>query len=274
MPRSRPNQLTWYDAVIQVLKENGGPMHYADIADSIVKRKLRENVGATPNQTVSVVLNYSLKHEGEASPFVRVSRGIYALSGREGTSPAEKQDVEEAALTGSQDEEQELPAIGAFGMYWRRDLVKWTGTTVHLMGRQSETSEPVDFANQVGVYLLHDRDRIIYVGRVDTNERLAARLREHTKGRLAYRWDRFSWFGLRRTTSGGELERFERQLTEADLVGLMEAILIEAIEPGLNRKRGEGLREVEFYQAEDPAFHKDRKQKLLLEIVQQLGTND
>src|SRR5438876_11089937 len=52
-----------------------------------------------------------------------------------------KQDAEKAALTGRQDEEQEFPVIGAFGMYWRRDLVKWTGATVHLMGRQSEISQ-------------------------------------------------------------------------------------------------------------------------------------
>jgi hypothetical protein len=270
MAKRASDQMTWYDAVLHVLKEKGEAMHYADIADAIVKEKLRDNVGATPNQTVSVVLNYSLKHEGAASPFVRVSRGIYGLSGRKGSSPSEQKEVEDAALTEPAADE-EVPAIGAFGMYWRRDLVRWPGTTVHLMGRQSDTSKPVDFSNQVGVYLLHDRDRIIYVGRVDTNERLGTRLREHTKGRLAYRWDRFSWFGLRRPTREGKLEPFQRELAEADLVGLMESILIEAIEPGLNRKRGEGLRSVEFYQAEDPSLQKDKKRTLLLEIMQQFA---
>jgi hypothetical protein len=265
--------MTWYDAVLYVLKEKGEAMHYADIADAIVKQRLRDNVGATPNQTVSVVLNYSLKHEGAASPFVRISRGIYGLSGRKGSPLSEQKEVEDAALTEPAADE-ELPAIGAFGMYWRRDLVRWPGATVHLMGRQSDTSKPVDFSNQVGVYLLHDRDRIIYVGRVDTNERLGPRLREHTKGRLAYRWDRFSWFGLRRPTREGKLAPFQRQLTEADLVGLMESILIEAIEPGLNRKRGEGLRSVEFYQAEDPSLQKDKKRNLLVEMMQQLAATE
>src|SRR6266542_2598202 len=274
MDRNAKNRMTWYDAVLHVLKAKGEPMHYADIADAIVKQNLRDNVGATPNQTVSVVLNYSLKHEGAASPFARISRGIYSLSGREDTSPSDKRDVEDAALAGAAADEEEVPAIGAFGMYWRRELVKWPGVTVRLMGRQSDASQPVDFTSQVGVYLLHDRDRIIYVGRVDTDERLGFRLREHTKGRLAYRWDRFSWFGLRRPTREGKLEPFQRELTEADLVGLMESILIEAIEPGLNRKRGEGLRSVEFYQSEDPSFHKDKKRNLLLEMMQQFGEGE
>ncbi len=79
---------------------------------------------------------------------------------------------------------------------------------------------------------------------------------------------------MRRPTREGKLEPFQRELTEADLVGLMESILIEAIEPGLNRKRGEGLRSVEFYQSEDPSFHKDKKRKLLLEMMQQFGEGE
>src|SRR5438552_8430847 len=98
MPKDKTSRMTWYDAVLHVLKRKGEAMHYADIADAIVKEKLRDNVGATPNQTVSVVLNYSLKHEGTNSPFTRVSRGIYGLSGREGSPRSEQKEVEDAAL--------------------------------------------------------------------------------------------------------------------------------------------------------------------------------
>jgi len=155
--KSIEQEKSWYDCVIRVLKEKREAMHYADIADAIVKRKLRRNVGATPNQTVSVVLNTSIKKEDVKSPFVRIERGVYALSGKEASTVAEKEKVEEEALARTPSEtaaEEEVAPIGAFGMYWRREMVKWSVTHVRLMGRQSDTSEAVDFANQVGVYLL------------------------------------------------------------------------------------------------------------------------
>lgn len=268
------NEKTWYDCIVQVLEDKGEAMHYTDIADTIVKRGLRSNVGATPNQTVSVVLNESIKKEGDKSPFTRVSKGVYGLSGKATSSAAEKKEVEEAALTEPSESEEEVLLVGAFGMYWRRDMVKWSGAKVQLMGRQSDASKPVDFGGQVGAYLLHDRDRIIYVGKIDADERLGSRLREHTKGRLAYRWDRFSWFGLRKPTDEGKLAASNRPITEKDLVAFMEAILIEAIEPGLNRKRGEGLRSVEFYQSEDPTLLKDKSKTALLDLIQRLGRTD
>lgn len=275
MPTKAKNsdEKTWYDCIVQVLKAKSEAMHYADIANAIVKEKLRINVGASPNRTVNSILNTSIKQEAEKSAFKWVSPGYYGLSGKIEVSAKEKKDVEHAALVGPVVAD-DVPLIGAFGMYWRRDTVKWTGAQVHLMGQQFDTSKPVDFGGQVGVYLLHDRDRIIYVGKVDADERLGLRLREHTKGRLAYRWDRFSWFGLRRPTDAGNLETNARPAAEKELVGLMEAILIEAIEPGLNRKRGEGLRSVEFYQSEDPSLQKDKSKNALLELIQKVAKSD
>ncbi len=275
MPKKARNrsERTWYDCIVKVLAEKGEAMRYADIADTIVKRPLRRNVGATPNQTVSHILSTSVKKQGTKSPFKWVSPGVYELSGAPGSSAAEKKEVEQSALRPAELAD-EIPSIGAFGMYWRRDMVKWSGNQIRLTGRQKERSNPVDFGGQVGVYLLHDHDRIIYVGKVDASDRLGARLKEHTVGRMAYRWDRFSWFGLRTPTTEGKLEGYTRQFSEKDLIGLMEAILIEAIEPGLNRKRGEGLREVEFYQAEDPTFQKDRSKTALLEMIQRLSNSD
>jgi HB1, ASXL, restriction endonuclease HTH domain len=125
--KSIEQEKSWYDCVIRVLKEKREAMHYADIVDAIVKRKLRRNVGATPNQTVSVVLNTSIKKEDVKSPFVRIERGVYALSGKEASTVAEKEKVEEEALARTPSEtaaEEEVAPIGAFGMYWRREMVK------------------------------------------------------------------------------------------------------------------------------------------------------
>ena len=39
---------TWLQAVKDVLRESGKPMHYTDIAQAIVDKELRKNPGATP----------------------------------------------------------------------------------------------------------------------------------------------------------------------------------------------------------------------------------
>jgi hypothetical protein len=46
-----------------VLKEKGEAMHYADIADTIVKEKLRDKVGATMWQRA----RFDIKPNGKAS---------------------------------------------------------------------------------------------------------------------------------------------------------------------------------------------------------------
>jgi predicted GIY-YIG superfamily endonuclease len=84
----------------------------------------------------------------------------------------------------------------------------------------------VDFAEQLGVYLLYDRRDVVYVGRTDTR-RLGKRLYEHTTDRLSGRWDRFSWFGLCPVTKEGKLGEPAIRLNDAEaLTKVLEAILI------------------------------------------------
>ena len=49
------------------------------------------------------------------------------------------------------------------------------------------------------------------------------------------------------------------------LIGTLEAILIESLEPPLNRKRGDDLQAVEYLQVEDPTL---QKQQLIQQILQ------
>ena len=42
------------------------------------------------------------------------------------------------------------------------------------------------------------------------------------------------------------------------MIPALEAILVEALEPRQNRKRGDDLGAVEFVQVKDPAVHKRR----------------
>jgi hypothetical protein len=150
----------------------------------------------------------------------------------------------------AEEDADELGLINSLGVFWRRDAVDWRPTQPVLRGYQTEGSAPVDFGGQVGVYLLYDGYRPLYVGRV-TEPRLGRRLREHTHDRLGGRWDRFSWFGVRKVTSEGELLSPPGGFTLENLISTMEALLIEGVEPALNRRKGDGFNAVEFHQESD-----------------------
>jgi hypothetical protein len=221
---------------------------------------LTKKVGATPAQTVANYLSTSLREK--ASPYLRVARGEYTLRAVAEQGPREQldgADAEQVAETG---------ALRAFGMFWQRELVVWSGAK--LLGRQSAGATEVNFAAQVGVYLLHDRERVIYVGRA--TDTLFARLKVHTSDRLGGRWDRFSWFGLRNVNSEGELSNSEVPWKHDVVIETMEALLIESLEPPLNRRRGDNFSGVEYTQAIDPQIQADKENALLDKLRRSIGT--
>jgi hypothetical protein len=75
-----PENLPWIDAIKKVLTEANDAMHYGDIAEQIIKRELRTEVGATPKATVSSNITTSINALAEKSPFRRVGKGLYVLS--------------------------------------------------------------------------------------------------------------------------------------------------------------------------------------------------
>jgi hypothetical protein len=250
-----PSELTWGQAIQKVLGESPEPMHYADIADRIVKDALRQNLGATPAATVIATLATSIKQKGKKSPFVRVSKGTYDLVKRAAAVSTAAITVRGSGIV-STDTEEQYAIVAAFGMFWRREAVDWMRTP-KLLGMQQIGATPVDFNGQRGVYLLYDGREVIYVGRT-TDRALGTRLYEHTIDRLSTRWDRFSWFGLLPVSNTGSLGQMPSTFDAAKLAPALEAILVEALEPRQNRKRGDDLAAVEYVQMEDPEIQKRR----------------
>lgn len=247
-------ELSWHEAIVEVLEEAKEPLHYTRIAEEIALQELRHNLGATPATSVASVVSTSLNSDGDRSPFERVSRGVYRLRGQ---TPTTAQDP----LPSSEDE-PDLGLINAFGMYWLRDRVFWEKP--NLLGQQQQGSNCVDFSEQRGVYLLHDRREVIYVGRA-TDQAMGKRLRQHTTDRLGGRWDRFSWFGVLTVTPEGTLASGSSETYNIEnLIATLEALLIEGLEPRQNRKRGDGFSAVEFIQVVDPEIEK-KQQRLLME---------
>jgi hypothetical protein len=52
--------LGWREAITEVLTVAAAPMHYADIADQINKLELREDLGATPANSVAAIITTSI----------------------------------------------------------------------------------------------------------------------------------------------------------------------------------------------------------------------
>lgn len=255
-----PTEFTWRKAIEKVLQDAEGAMHYKDIADEIVSRELRVNVGATPPATVSANLTTSIAKDGEKSPFQKVGRGEYILRNK-GKGSGKTKQATGTTLPAEKDSEDQYDIVSSFGMFWRRDFVDWNSSP-KLLGMQQIGAEPVDFYGQLGIYLLYDGREIIYVGR-STDRPLGKRLYEHTADRLSTRWDRFSWFGLLPVSEKGMLGKLPESYIANKIVPALEAILIEALEPRQNRKRGDDLSAVEYLQKEDPEIDRKKKKALL-----------
>jgi len=248
-------ELTWAEAINKVLGSSPTPLHYKEITERIIADGLRKNLGATPADTVKSRLNTSIKHDGESSPYIRVGKGIFALRGGHADSvvilPKLTPDVAE-----SEELEEQYELITSFGMFWRKESVEWSSRP-KLLGMQQIGATPVDFYTQLGIYLLYDGREVIYVGRT-TDRPLGKRLYEHTLDRLSARWVRFSWFGLLPVSDKGKIGELPLSYDAAKLIPALEAILIEALEPRQNRKRGDGLSAVEYLQTIDPEIEKKK----------------
>jgi hypothetical protein len=259
-----PKEMTWREAIDIVLGASTTPLHYKDITEKIIADGLRRSLGATPAATVNAQISTSIKKEGPNSPYLRVGKGTFTLADASGTGTVAPPSKLTPTVAESEETEEQYDIVSSFGMFWRRDAVEWTATP-KLLGMQQIGATPVDFNKQLGIYLLYDGREVIYIGRT-TDRPLGRRLYEHTSDRLAARWDRFSWFGLLPVSEAGALGSLPQTYDAAKLIPALEAILIEALEPRQNRKRGDDLSAVEYIQREDPSIQK-KKVKESLELA-------
>ena len=248
-------------------------MHYTEISQQILTSGYYETDGATPSATVNSVIAVSIAKEGEHSPFVRVGRGTFTLrnvlEGKINQNHARVPLKQERPETLVEKEVEEAgTVIRSFGMYWQRDLVVWRNDA-KIYGKQQATASPVDFGGQRGIYILYDQHAVVYVGR-SIDRPLGKRLFEHTTDRLGGRWNRFSWFGLLEVTNEGILREVPLGTSLASLIATLEALLIEALEPPQNRRRGDDFSAVEYIQDIDPELREREIQNTLRAIEQKL----
>ncbi len=257
---------SWKEAIKKVLAESDIPLHYTEISEQILSRGYYETDGATPARTVNGQVTSSIKNDGAKSPFLRVGRGIYTLkciaAGKiihvENSSTQSDESVDDSSDS----------IIHSFGMYWQRDLIVWRNDP-KVFGKQQALSKPIDFGKQRGIYILYDHHTVVYVGR-SIDRPLGKRLYEHTLDRLGSRWNRFSWFGLLDVKEDGELKERPFNASQLGLITTLEALLIEALEPPQNRKRGDDFTGIEYVQTIDEELKEKELQNTLRSIEQKL----
>ncbi len=155
-----------------------------------------------------------------------------------------------------------VPIIKNYGFLWERKFIYrgagGDGNSGHLKGEARGKPE-ADFREQLGVYVLYDRNQsIIYVGQAGNgNATLFTRLKNHMAGALWNRWEYFTWIGFRDVNANGSLSN--QQNVESAVSGFkysdaldeIEGILIEVIEPKLNKQSGRLKSASEYFQVID-----------------------
>jgi len=253
--------------IVKVLEESDTPLHYSEITSRVLSRGYYRTDGATPAATVSAQIAASIKHDGLRSPFARVAKGVYSLN-QNNQLPLQQEILTPPAIPLVIEQETSESIIQAFGMYRKRDLVVWKNDP-KLFGKQQMLASSVDFGKQKGIYILYDHHKVSYVGRA-TDRPLGKRLFEHTLDRLSGRWDRFSWFGLLNVTQEGNLREMSLNVSLSATVATLEALLIEALEPPQNRKRGDDFSGIEYIQDVDPELKERQIQSTLRAFEQNL----
>ena len=178
-----------------------------------------------------------------------------------------------------------MPIIKNYGFLWdRKHFYRGAGSDKgHLRGwTKGNKDQKIDFRKQIGVYVLYDTNQsIVYVGQAGSgNATLFGRLKAHEKDALWNRWEYFTWVGFKdMNATNGELS--QRQdvnsnvsgFSYADALNEIEGILIEVIEPKLNKRSGNLKGAAEYFQSINEEVTMEDLKKQLTEIQSQLVKN-
>jgi hypothetical protein len=123
--------------------------------------------------------------------------------------------------------------IQNYGDGWRIELSSY--------GRTSPRGTPVDFAGQIGVYILYDEQRPVYIGRDGHDEgSILSQVKAHRERRDKDPWDTFSWVGFRPVGIDGSLQRIREPSTwYEEEIRDNEALLVYVLNPPNHLRSGD-----------------------------------
>lgn len=134
------------------------------------------------------------------------------------------------------------------GLFWPRSAIDPEGKTLLGSKTRGGRAGAVSFWDQRGIYALYREFELVYVGQA-AERGLGPRLVEHSKGEIAERWDRFSWFGFRLVNESQTLRSMPRAfyVSGTTVLNHVEGVLVEIAEPRLNGQGGKWKRKVTLY---------------------------
>ncbi len=241
----------------KALKEERGSMHYRDIAE-----KIGESMYSV-SATISII-----RKGGDDSCIVSKGKGFFSLPNFDAPATDASKKEGSGLVKKDDSDEEGIGLVKAFGMFWDAGKVDWGCATPKILGRMYNNKEQkVDFHDQKGVYVLYDGHRPVYVGESSKKKGvIGKRLRTHATDKKQGRWDKFSWFGFCPVEDDDMLGDADVEINGVQsLIILLESVLIEIVEPSLNRQQGNGLKDIEYMQVTD----NDDKQQLQLQQLQQ-----
>lgn len=263
--------MKWIDAIIKVFEKEKRALHYTEIAELIAENNFRVKFGATPANTVNVIINQDIKEKNEKSFFKKFdNKGEYILrkqydDNEEPIIKNETTDISEPTIK---------LIIKSLGIYWHRNMVYWNRNP-KLYGIQQRKAKTVDFSQQIGIYLLHDINGTIYVGQA-IKQPIITRLWQHTSDRLGGRWDRFSWYGFYGVNDkNAELVQTKDDYYELKfgvLADTIESVLIESLEPRQNRRQGNVFSGIEYMQKVDPEIERSKEREVMDKLQRKLDS--
>ena len=176
-----------------------------------------------------------------------------------------------------------MSIIKNYGFLWeRKNLYRGTGgdgNSGHLLGK-TRGKPDANFRDQIGVYVLYDRNQnIVYVGQAGNgNATLFTRLKNHMDGELWNRWEYFTWIGFRDVNANGKLSDQQNIYSAvsgfkySDALDEIEGILIEVVEPKLNKQSGRLKNATEYFQITDERMSDVSLQQIQSDILEVKNT--
>lgn len=148
--------------------------------------------------------------------------------------------------------------IMTYGLLWQRKYVHLgAGSNKGTLFGRHRSFGVVDFREQIGIYVLYDKDFVpVYVGQAGNGQAtLFSRLKTHTRDQVWNRWEYFSWFGLRRVNLVNkrlsDFDQIDKRYVApgSKVLNELEGILIAAMEPKLN-KQGPSFKDAKQFDQE------------------------
>ena len=131
------------------------------------------------------------------------------------------------------------------GFMWERKAANWgqpgKGGKATFEGvKVGNKKRVVDFRGQMGIYVLYDRfENPVQVGQA---KHIFGRLWQHQRDHLRNRWAYFTWFGFFKVGANNQLlmkdqaAELKRMTNLGDALDEIEAVLIQVMDPRLNRQ--------------------------------------